>query len=162
MNSVIAKARRDDLPLMGKNTNFIPICPATPPNLYFRLLKSAHLSSLHLPYPTISPKKHAIKMSSRTAVVNRTTGETDIQIALSLDGGSLSFANFDVSDSEHATQTTGGQVVKVNSGIGFLDHMLHALAKHGGWSLELRCKGDLHSELFWAWEFGSVIDMDDS
>jgi imidazoleglycerol phosphate dehydratase HisB len=26
-----------------------------------------------------------------------------------------------------------------------LDHMLHALAKHAGWSLRIRCKGDLHS-----------------
>jgi imidazoleglycerol-phosphate dehydratase len=27
-----------------------------------------------------------------------------------------------------------------------LDHMLHALAKHAGWSLALICEGDLHSE----------------
>ncbi len=25
-----------------------------------------------------------------------------------------------------------------------LDHMIHALAKHAGWSLRIRCKGDLH------------------
>jgi imidazoleglycerol phosphate dehydratase HisB len=29
----------------------------------------------------------------------------------------------------------------LNSGIGFLDHMLAALAKHGGWDLELTCTG---------------------
>ncbi|KAL0135713.1 Imidazoleglycerol-phosphate dehydratase-domain-containing protein [Mucor lusitanicus] len=28
--------------------------------------------------------------------------------------------------------------------LGFLDHMLHALAKHGGWSLDVTCVGDLH------------------
>src|SRR5690606_27246113 len=108
-------------------------------------------------YNTI--EQPSLKMSARTAVVNRTTAETDIQLALSLDGGSLSFANFDVSDSDHATQTTGGQIVKVNSGIGFLDHMLHALAKHGGWSLELRCKGDLHSKLLWAYVSWAVLTL---
>ncbi|KAM0339230.1 hypothetical protein ACHAPQ_001767, partial [Fusarium lateritium] len=36
------------------------------------------------------------------------------------------------------------QKIAVNTGIGFLDHMLHALAKHAGWSLALNCKGDLH------------------
>ena len=33
--------------------------------------------------------------------------------------------------------------IEVSTGIGFLDHMIHALAKHGGWSLILSCKGDL-------------------
>lgn len=34
--------------------------------------------------------------------------------------------------------------VKVRTGIGFLDHLLTALAYHGGWSLELTCEGDLY------------------
>jgi imidazoleglycerol-phosphate dehydratase len=32
----------------------------------------------------------------------------------------------------------------VDTGIGFLDHMLTALGKHGRFNLRLQCKGDLH------------------
>ncbi|ORY94139.1 Imidazoleglycerol-phosphate dehydratase-domain-containing protein [Syncephalastrum racemosum] len=62
---------------------------------------------------------------SRTAKIDRKTNETDIKIDINL-------------DSKHDQQ------IHVNTGIGFLDHMYHALAKHGGWSLTLECKGDLH------------------
>jgi imidazoleglycerol-phosphate dehydratase len=34
--------------------------------------------------------------------------------------------------------------IKIDSGIGFLDHMLHAFTKHSGIGLQLSCKGDLH------------------
>ncbi|KAK8003457.1 hypothetical protein PG989_003176 [Apiospora arundinis] len=44
----------------------------------------------------------------------------------------------------HASQASKSQTISVSTGIGFLDHMLHALAKHAGWSLALACKGDLH------------------
>ena len=64
-----------------------------------------------------SPKK------SRTANVERKTKETDISLLLNLDG-------------------TGESVV--NTGVGFLDHMLTALSKHGRIDLTLICKGDLH------------------
>jgi imidazoleglycerol-phosphate dehydratase len=51
-----------------------------------------------------------------------------------------------LSDGEgHASQASKSQKIAVNTGIGFLDHMLHALAKHAGWSLALQCQGDLHS-----------------
>lgn len=33
---------------------------------------------------------------------------------------------------------------QVDTGLGFLDHMLHAMAKHGHLDLTLKCKGDLH------------------
>lgn len=59
---------------------------------------------------------------NRTAEIKRTTKETDITAALDLDGG----ARADIS-----------------TGIGFLDHMLTALAVHGGFSLSLSCRGDL-------------------
>jgi imidazoleglycerol phosphate dehydratase HisB len=38
----------------------------------------------------------------------------------------------------------GTGVSDVKTGIGFLDHMLSALAKHGRFDLYLRCVGDLH------------------
>jgi len=84
----------------------------------------------------------------RYASIARDTNETKIKLALSLDGGALedesTQKNGDGSNA-HASQSTKAQVIDINSGIGFLDHMLHALAKHAGWSLRLRCDGDLHS-----------------
>ena len=60
---------------------------------------------------------------SRTASLTRTTSETDISLTLSLDGS--------------------GQA-EVVTGIGFLDHMLTTLARHGLFDLTVRAKGDLH------------------
>jgi len=80
----------------------------------------------------------------RTATFDRNTNETKIQITISLDGGSLQSLGGG-EDASHATQTSTAQSISINSGIGFLDHMLHALAKHSGWSLSLACQGDLHS-----------------
>jgi imidazoleglycerol-phosphate dehydratase len=62
-------------------------------------------------------------MRARKAVVKRRTRETDIQLALDLDGEGRS---------------------RIATGIGFLDHMLTALATHGRLDLDVRCKGDLH------------------
>ncbi|KAI9346653.1 Imidazoleglycerol-phosphate dehydratase-domain-containing protein [Pilaira anomala] len=61
----------------------------------------------------------------RTATLDRKTNETDIKVTINLDD------KFD-------------QKIHIDTGIGFLDHMYHALAKHGGWSLNLVCKGDIH------------------
>lgn len=58
----------------------------------------------------------------RTARITRKTKETDITVKLNLDGGE----------------------VKINTGIGFLDHMLTALGVHGGFGLEVTAKGDLY------------------
>ncbi|EAQ90689.1 imidazoleglycerol-phosphate dehydratase [Chaetomium globosum CBS 148.51] len=86
--------------------------------------------------------------SPRWAAFARDTNETKIQIALNLDGGAFppdTDARLQVSGSDsHAAQSSKSQTISVNTGIGFLDHMLHALAKHAGWSLALACKGDLH------------------
>jgi imidazoleglycerol phosphate dehydratase HisB len=60
---------------------------------------------------------------SRQATVSRKTRETEIQATLTLDGTGLS---------------------TVSTGIGFLDHLFEALAKHGRLDLELSCSGDLH------------------
>ena len=64
-----------------------------------------------------------MKARRRTATVDRKTRETDIHLALGLDGRGRS---------------------SVDTGIGFLDHMLTALAKHGHFDLDIRCQGDLH------------------
>ncbi len=62
-------------------------------------------------------------MDARTATVTRKTAETDITATLSLDGT--------------------GQA-RIATGIGFLDHMLHALARHALLDLDLAAAGDLH------------------
>ncbi|KAJ5279961.1 Imidazoleglycerol-phosphate dehydratase [Penicillium angulare] len=108
-------------------------------------------------------------LAARTAVVSRVTNETKIQVSLSLDGGVLPpyeptthwEAPTDPQEAEaakkgivpekgsgHATQFTPTQQVTITTGIGFLDHMLHALAKHSGWSLAVRAKGDLFSTYY--------------
>ncbi|EKD03708.1 imidazoleglycerol-phosphate dehydratase [Trichosporon asahii var. asahii CBS 8904] len=62
----------------------------------------------------------------RQASVERKTGETAIAVTL----------NLDVAPGEK-------QAINVSTGVGFLDHMLTALSKHGGLQLDLQCKGDL-------------------
>jgi imidazoleglycerol-phosphate dehydratase len=59
----------------------------------------------------------------RTATITRKTAETDIKLALNLDGS--------------------GQA-EVSSGVGFLDHMLTHIAKHGLFDLTVSCRGDTH------------------
>ena len=58
----------------------------------------------------------------RSAEIKRTTKETDISLKLVLDG-------------------TGKSVI--DSGVGFMDHMLTLFAKHGRFDLELSCMGDI-------------------
>ncbi|MBQ8204159.1 MAG: imidazoleglycerol-phosphate dehydratase HisB [Clostridia bacterium] len=59
----------------------------------------------------------------RTATINRKTNETDISLTLNIDGKGES---------------------KIDSGCGFLDHMLTLFAKHGRFDIELTCKGDTY------------------
>ncbi|TFA98915.1 Imidazoleglycerol-phosphate dehydratase [Trichoderma ghanense] len=89
----------------------------------------------------------ASSLPVRAAALARDTKETSIQIALSIDGGQLpKDADPRLLDitSPHASQSSASQVIAINTGIGFLDHMLHALAKHAGWSMALNCKGDTY------------------
>ncbi|KAJ1978442.1 imidazoleglycerol-phosphate dehydratase [Dimargaris xerosporica] len=72
--------------------------------------------------------------AARTAEIKRKTNETDIQVQLTI--GDLHSRN------DEASAPT--QTIQVETGIGFLDHMYHALAKHARWSLVLTCQGDLH------------------
>ncbi|NWG22451.1 MAG: imidazoleglycerol-phosphate dehydratase HisB [Chloroflexi bacterium] len=61
-------------------------------------------------------------MTSRSASVNRKTGETEVALALTIDGSG---------------------VADVATGIGFLDHMLTLFAKHGLFDLSVHAAGDL-------------------
>ncbi|KAJ4423830.1 imidazoleglycerol-phosphate dehydratase [Gnomoniopsis sp. IMI 355080] len=86
--------------------------------------------------------------SPRWTALDRDTNETSIQLALNLDGGAFPPETnqklLSNGSDGHAAQSSKSQTISVNTGIGFLDHMLHALAKHAGWSLAIACKGDLH------------------
>ena len=62
-------------------------------------------------------------LKPRRATVERKTKETDISLSVNIDGSGVS---------------------DISTGIGFLDHMLTALSKHGRMDLTLSCKGDLH------------------
>jgi len=61
-------------------------------------------------------------MKKRTVRLVRRTAETDIKLVLSLDGAGR---------------------FSVSTGIGFMDHLLQTLARHGGFDLQLECRGDL-------------------
>jgi len=59
----------------------------------------------------------------RTAQVSRNTAETQITVSLNLDGTGVS---------------------KLSTGVGFFDHMLDQIARHGLIDLDIQAKGDLH------------------
>jgi histidinol-phosphate aminotransferase len=72
---------------------------------------------------TLGVKLEVLKHSERHAVATRKTNETEILVKINLD------------------KTIP---IKITTGIGFFDHMLEQLAKHGGFSLQLKAHGDTH------------------
>jgi imidazoleglycerol-phosphate dehydratase/histidinol-phosphatase len=64
-----------------------------------------------------------LKLGTRTVTHNRKTSETDISIELNLDGSGKS---------------------DIRTGLGFFDHMLDQIARHGLIDLRIEAKGDLH------------------
>lgn len=66
---------------------------------------------------------HVLVDAPRAVTVRRNTRETRITVSVDLDGAAEP---------------------KVSTGLGFFDHMLEQLGKHGGFTLELSCRGDLH------------------
>jgi len=68
--------------------------------------------------------KYLVK-KPRTAEVHRKTSETDIKIELSLDGSGKSV---------------------IDTGIGFFDHMLEQISRHGNMDLNIKVKGDLQTD----------------
>ena len=69
----------------------------------------------------------------RQATISRKTKETDIQLLLNLDGAGKA---------------------EIDTGVGFLNHMLELLAFHSGFDLTIRCKGDI-----WVDDHHSVEDI---
>ena len=69
------------------------------------------------------PLKTLMPSSMRQAEVTRKTAETNIRVAINLDGTGQS---------------------KLSTGIGFLDHMIDQIARHGLIDLDIQCEGDLH------------------
>ena len=60
---------------------------------------------------------------SRTARVERVTKETKVLVEIDLDGSGKA---------------------DIETGVGFYDHMLHQIARHGGFDLTVHTVGDLH------------------
>jgi imidazoleglycerol-phosphate dehydratase len=73
---------------------------------------------------------------SRKAVIERKTRETNIKIALDIDGK--------------------GEAM-IGTGIGFLDHMLESFARHGLFDLEVKVKGDLHVDMHHTVEDAGIV-----
>ena len=86
----------------------------------------AHARAADIRAGTISNAKKAPQapvIRRRRAKVTRNTRETQISVAIDLDRSTP---------------------VRIQSGVGFFDHMLEQVAHHGGFALELSCAGDLH------------------
>ena len=78
--------------------------------------------------PSVAEEKNSqthakIALMKRSAKVSRKTKETDIEVTINIDGSGKS---------------------NLDSGIGFLDHMLEQISRHGLFDIDIKAKGDLH------------------
>jgi len=124
--SYVVGDRLTDIQL-AKNMGAQGIWIATDPELGAEELDADQLTSLD---ETIALRTtdwediyRLLRLASRTATIHRKTKETDIRIELDLDG-------------------TGK--TKMDTGLGFFDHMLDQLGRHSGCDLSVKVKGDLH------------------
>ena len=74
----------------------------------------------------MSPAKSPSKGKARAAKVSRKTAETEVTVAVAVDGEGRA---------------------DIATGIGFLDHMLELLARHSLIDIEVKAKGDLHVDM---------------
>jgi imidazoleglycerol-phosphate dehydratase/histidinol-phosphatase len=125
-NSYVVGDRLTDLQL-AKNMGAKGIWIATDPELGAEELDAGQLASVEdtIALRTTSWEEiyRLLRLESRTASIHRKTKETDIKINLDLDG-------------------TGK--TKMNTGLGFFDHMLDQLGRHSGCDLSISVDGDLH------------------
>ena len=89
-------------------------------NLGVQSLRILLNGDAHQTWPAIA---QGILGQARRAQAHRKTKETDIHVDVDL---------------SHDGPST------IHTGLGFFDHMLEQIAKHGGFALDLRCSGDLH------------------
>ena len=74
----------------------------------------------------------------RTSEIKRTTAETDVYVNLNVDGDGTS---------------------KIDTGCGFLDHMLVLFAKHSRMNLEVNCKGDTYVDFHHTAEDVAMLNL---
>jgi imidazoleglycerol-phosphate dehydratase / histidinol-phosphatase len=87
------------------------------------LARNLGIEGIRVPDQTWPQIARRLTTTLRSATIARKTKETDINVEVRLD--------------EEAP-------IRVATGLGFFDHMLEQVAKHGGFSLQLSCAGDLH------------------
>lgn len=125
-NSYVVGDRLTDIQL-AKNMGAKGIWIATDPELGTEELDAGQLASVdaNIALRTTDWEDiyRLLRLESRTASIRRTTKETDIRIELDLDG-------------------TGK--TKMDTGLGFFDHMLDQLGRHSGCDLSIKVEGDLH------------------
>jgi imidazoleglycerol-phosphate dehydratase / histidinol-phosphatase len=87
------------------------------------LARNLGIEGIRIPDETWPQIARRLTTTARTATIARKTKETAIDVEVRLDDEAP---------------------IRVTTGIGFFDHMLEQVAKHGGFSLQLSCAGDLH------------------
>jgi imidazoleglycerol phosphate dehydratase HisB/histidinol-phosphate/aromatic aminotransferase/cobyric acid decarboxylase-like protein len=110
--------------LLGDATRIT--CPGDPLSFerLTRALRAAHGEEVEPlePTPAPEPVTRSAAGAGRVGRVTRRTGETEVVVRVDLDGSGTA---------------------RVETGVGFLDHMLSALARHARLDLDLVCRGDL-------------------